>query len=101
MARTQTMVQLTDRLLDLLDRRASRQGVSRSQVIREAVEAYLSGDVEADIDRQIVEGYTRLPQGGEHDQDEWGDLGRMVDALAIETFRALGAEERADGQDPW
>jgi hypothetical protein len=95
------MVQLNDRLLELLDRRATRQGVSRSQVIREAVEAYLSADVEGNIDRQIVEGYIRMPQGGEYDQDEWGDLGRMVDALSIETFRALEAEERHGGFEPW
>lgn len=67
----------------------------------EAVEAFLTADVEAELDRQIVEGHTRMPQGGEHDRDEWGDLGRMVDSLSIETFRALDAEEREAGLDPW
>lgn len=42
--RTQTMVQLTDRLVRLLDRRAASEGTSRSQVIREVVEAHLAHD---------------------------------------------------------
>lgn len=95
------MVQLNDELLDLLDRRASRTGVSRSQVIREAVEAFLANDREAAIDRQIVEGYTRMPQGGEFDVDEWGDLGQMMTALTAESFRALAEEEREAGYEPW
>jgi metal-responsive CopG/Arc/MetJ family transcriptional regulator len=62
MARTQTLVQLTEPLLRLLDERAAREGVSRSQVIRDAVEAYLADDQEAEISRRITEGYTRIPQ---------------------------------------
>jgi len=101
MSRTQTMVQLNDTLLEALDQSASRRGVSRSHLIREAIEAYLADEIEAGIDREIVEGYTRMPQGGEYDRDEWGDLGRMIDALSIEAFRALEAEERESGLDPW
>lgn len=101
MVRTQTMVQLTDDLVTLLDRRASAAGVSRSQVIRDAVEAYLAADKEAEIDRQIVEAYTRMPQGGEYDVDEWGDLGQMVTALTVESLRQMQEEERSDGLEPW
>ncbi|MGH9247251.1 MAG: CopG family ribbon-helix-helix protein [Acidimicrobiales bacterium] len=101
MARTQTMVQLTDDLLERLDQNASRKGVSRSQLIREAVEAYLADDVEAEIDRRIVAAYTRMPQGDEFDHDEWGDLGRMVDALTVDMLRALDREEREAGLEPW
>lgn len=101
MARTQTMVQLTEELIDLLDRRAARDGVSRSQVVRDAVEAYLASDRESRVDEQIVEGYRRMPQGGEFDVDEWGDLGAMVTGLAAESLRALDSEERAEGGEPW
>src|SRR5512132_1929403 len=95
--RTQTMVQLTDELLARLDRRAATANVSRSQVIRDAIEAYLASDREAEIDRLIREGYTRTPQGGEFDVDEWGDLGRMVTAFAVESLRAVAEEEGAEG----
>lgn len=60
--RTQTLVQLSDSLVAALDQRAARTGRSRSDLIREAIERYLSEDVEAEIDRQIVEGYRRIPQ---------------------------------------
>jgi Arc/MetJ-type ribon-helix-helix transcriptional regulator len=61
-ARKQTLVQLTDDLLARLDGRAAREGRSRSELIREAVEAYVGSDREAEIDRRIVESYTRQPQ---------------------------------------
>lgn len=60
-ARTQTLVQLTDELLALLDERAQREGTSRSELIRRAVDRYLAGDVEAAIDRVILDGYARHP----------------------------------------
>ena len=62
MARTQTLVQLSDELLALLDERVAREGRSRSELIREAVSSYLAGDLEADIDRRLVDAYTRQPQ---------------------------------------
>jgi metal-responsive CopG/Arc/MetJ family transcriptional regulator len=61
-ARKQTLVQLTDDLLARLDGRAAREGRSRSELIRDAVEAYIGSDREAEIDRLIVESYTREPQ---------------------------------------
>lgn len=60
-ARTQTIVQLSDALLAELDARRAREGRSRSELIREAIEAYLADDREAAIDRAIVDGYTRIP----------------------------------------
>jgi metal-responsive CopG/Arc/MetJ family transcriptional regulator len=60
--RTQTLVQLTDDLLAQLDERAAREGRSRSGLIRDALRAYLADDVAAQTDRQLVEGYTRVPQ---------------------------------------
>jgi metal-responsive CopG/Arc/MetJ family transcriptional regulator len=70
-ARKQTLVQLSDDLIAALDARAAREGKSRSALIREAVQQHLHDEVEAEIDRQIVEGYTRLPQTEE--EMEWGD----------------------------
>jgi len=61
MARTQTIVQLSDELLAELDARRAREGRSRSDLIREAIEAYLADDRAAAIDRAIVDGYTRIP----------------------------------------
>jgi metal-responsive CopG/Arc/MetJ family transcriptional regulator len=68
MARTQTLVQLSDELLERLDARRAREGRSRSEVVREAIEQYLAADREAGIDRLIVEAYTRRPP-----EDVWGD----------------------------
>ena len=78
MARQQTLVQLNDSLIALLDERAARDGVSRSRLIRDAIEAYLDEDLAAEIDRAIVEGYTRIPP----DDDPW------VDAATDDTIRA-------------
>lgn len=61
MARTQTLVQLTEELLRRLDERAAREGRSRSSLIRDAIEAYLYDEEKARIDREIVEGYERIP----------------------------------------
>jgi metal-responsive CopG/Arc/MetJ family transcriptional regulator len=62
MARTQTLVQLSDELISQLDARAAREDRSRSELIREAVAGYLAVDREAEIDRRIVEAYTSQPQ---------------------------------------
>jgi Arc/MetJ-type ribon-helix-helix transcriptional regulator len=61
-ARTQTLVQLSDEILEQLDTRAAREGRNRSDLIREALAGYLAADREAEIDRQIVESYTCRPQ---------------------------------------
>ena len=68
MARTQTLIQLTDDLLEELDAYRVREGRSRSEVVREAIEQYLAGDREAEIDRLLVEAYTRRPP-----DDVWGE----------------------------
>jgi predicted DNA-binding protein len=61
MARTQTLVQLSDELLQRLDSYRAREGRSRSEVVREAIERYLAADREAEIDRLIVDAYQRQP----------------------------------------
>ena len=77
------MVQLNDTLLEVLDQRAVETGRSRSDLIREAIEQYYKEDIEAAIDRDMVEGYTRIP-----DDDEF-------DGLAEVSIRLLAEE------DPW
>ena len=68
MARTQTLVQFSEELLERLDQYRAREGRSRSDVVREAVERYLAADREAEIDRGIVDAYTREPPS-----DVWGE----------------------------
>jgi len=63
--RTQTLVQLSRSLLNRLDERAAREGRSRSALIRDAIDAYLYDEKEARIDREIREGYERIPQTDE------------------------------------
>lgn len=70
MARRQTLVQLTDGLLALLDERAAKTGRSRSEIIRAAIERELAAEREAAIDAAIVEGYTRIPPG---ELDDWAE----------------------------
>ncbi len=91
MARRQVLVQLSDDLLTLLDRQAERRRVSRSQVIREAVERFTAADRDAEIDRLILDGYGRIPQE-DHPWSDWA---------AIETARALDEEEREAGHEAW
>lgn len=101
MTRTQTMVQLNEELLTLLDARAARAGVSRSQLVREALEAFLAEDREKAIDHQIIEGYQRMPQGGEYDADEWGSIGELLVALTMDQMRQADREEREAGLERW
>jgi len=65
MARTQTLVQLNEHLLQRLDERAAREGRSRSALIRDAIEGYLHDEENTRIDREIREGYERLPETDE------------------------------------
>jgi metal-responsive CopG/Arc/MetJ family transcriptional regulator len=69
-ARRQTLVQLSDELLALLDERAARTGRSRSEVIRAAVERELAAERAAAVDAAIVEGYERIPQS---ENDRWAE----------------------------
>ena len=89
--RAQTLVQLSDDLLELLDRRATARGVSRSALIRELLLAGLASDRSAEISRRIVDGYTRAPQ--EIGRDAWGDLDTWAATNARRNLAALAAEE--------
>jgi hypothetical protein len=94
MARTQTMVQLTDELVAALDREAERSGRSRSAVIREAIEYHLAQRGRAAALRRYTEGYQRMPPAV---PDEWGDPEEEADRHGRELAQRLDAEERAAG----
>lgn len=89
--RAQTLVQLSDDLLDLLDRRASAQGVSRSALIRDLLLEGLASDRSSEISRRIADGYRRVPQ--ETARDAWGDLDAWTATNARRNLAALAAEE--------
>ena len=98
MPRAQTIVQLTDELLEALDLEAARRRVSRSSLIREAVAAFLAESGEAAVGKRIVEGYSRVPPVT---PDEWGDLDAERQRATLEALHRLDAEERAGGFPPW
>jgi len=79
MTRTQTLVQLNEELLRRLDERAAREGRSRSALIREAIEAYMYDARSAEIDRQIVEGYERMPETEEELAGADAELREMIE----------------------
>lgn len=60
-------MQLNDELLTQIDELAVKTGRNRSDLAREALRALLAKYLDADIDRQYVEAYTRFPPDGEFD----------------------------------
>lgn len=98
MARAQTIVQLTEELVEALDAEAARRGVSRSALIREALIAFLAERGEAATTQAIVEGYRRVPPVT---PDDWGDLAAQGERATLETLQRLDAEEQAAGLEPW
>jgi Arc/MetJ-type ribon-helix-helix transcriptional regulator len=75
---------LADRVLAAVDGLVAQgRYASRTDVVRAALDALISAHERADVDRRMVEGYTRMPQT----DDEV--------ALAAAVTRALIAEE------PW
>lgn len=94
MTRTQTMVQLTEELINELDREAKRTGESRSAVIRSAISAYLEERAHVVGIRRYVDGYQANPPDT---PDEWGDLEVQADAHGREVSLRLDAEDRKAG----
>lgn len=85
----QTLLQLTDELVDALDRRAEREGVSRSKLVRDLLGTALSAG--AEHDRALIEGYTRVPQSD--GADAWGDLAEWSEANGRRNLAALNRED--------
>jgi Arc/MetJ-type ribon-helix-helix transcriptional regulator len=94
----QTMVHLTEDQIAQADAEAGRRGVSRSAVVRAALDAYLEAGRTATLDRQMREGYARVPQAT---LDEWGDLGALADRTTRQALARLAAEEEHAGNRPW
>lgn len=86
MARTQTIVQLSDELLTELDAlRAQTPGRSRSELIREALELYLARHRSAAIDAAIVDGYTRVPP-----EEDFGAMAAARASIEAEPWDSQG-----------
>lgn len=85
----QTLLQLTDELVEALDRRAKREGVSRSKLVRDLLDAALSSG--AEHDRAMIEGYRRMPQSDA--VDAWGDLDAWTQANARRNMAAMNDED--------
>jgi len=91
------MVQLTDQLVAELDAEAALNNVSRSALIRQAIDELLSNRRSTkDIDRYI-QGYRRVPQST---PDEWGDLAKSADRSGHDLAKRLETEE-ADAGLEW
>ena len=69
------LVQLDDKLLKELDEVAGTAGVSRSVLLRKAARMYLDAISEEELDRQMEEGYRRVPDGTQWD-DWFAELAR-------------------------
>lgn len=84
------MVQLPPDLVATLDQRAATAGVSRSQMIRDAIAAFLQAgtDREAALAAHYKDAYARLPLDT---PDEWGDLESWH--AGLEQARAAGAAD--------
>jgi hypothetical protein len=98
MARTQTLVQLTEDLVAMLDEEAAERGLSRSALIRDVLTTHLEARREAVLSRRILEGYERIPPG---EPDGWADIDELSDLAATDLGRRLHEEERREGHGPW
>src|SRR5712692_9406293 len=98
MARTQTMVQLTDDLLRALDEEARNRGVSRPALIRTFLEEHLHARSEAAAGREIADGSRTTPP---LTPNEWGELEALPDRATSDVLVRPGAAERARRKEPW
>lgn len=94
-SRTQTLVQLTDELVGLLDRQAAALGISRSKLIRDLLERALIEEAEHEQVRRMVEGYEEQPQS--EARDVWGDLDAWSETVRRRNLAAMSDEE----PEPW
>lgn len=89
------MLQLSEEQIDELDRVAHQQGISRSKLVRDAVDALIDPPSDVTIDEQYARAYP-TPSSG---LDEWGDLDAWHDAAR--RARAEAADPSTDGRGEW
>ena len=77
MAMKPTLEHLPPAMIEELDRRSERSGVSRSQMIRDAVTAYVGVD-DGGLARRYRAAYEEIPLAH---PDEWGDLDAWLDEV--------------------
>jgi hypothetical protein len=82
------MIQLRDDQVERLDTEATRIGVSRSHLIRKAVDALLDGPFDVDVAERYRLAYPEALYG----VDAWGDRDAWHDAAAREREASRRAE---------
>jgi metal-responsive CopG/Arc/MetJ family transcriptional regulator len=55
-------ISLPDQVLDAVEQNRKEQGVSRSELIRRAIERYLRVEGEFELEKRYIEGYLRHPE---------------------------------------
>lgn len=81
MAMKPTMIHLPAELIAQLDRRAIHDEVSRSQVVRDAIVAYIEVDSAAELDDRVRRAYATHPLDT---PDAWGDMESFLTAVRSE-----------------
>ena len=81
------MLQLRDDQLERLDADAVRAGVSRSKLVRDAVDVLLDGRTDRDVAEQYRDAYPTSEFG----TDDWGDIDAWHEAAANQ--RATAARD--------
>ena len=71
-------VPMEERLITELDARSTKEGRSRSDLIREACRSYLSKAQELELDRLYQEGYRRSPEESVMGETQVAILGRVL-----------------------
>lgn len=92
------MLQLRDDQIARLDAQAAGMGVSRSKLVRDAVDAALDRPLAVDVAAQYAAAYPNGdgPELAAAEVDEWGDLDAWHEAAA----RSRPAGERSE-PDAW
>lgn len=93
----QTMVHLSEEQLAEADLEATRRGLSRSALIRQALDELLASRRGLALDGAMQSGYDRMPVVA---GDQWGD-GGSSDSATRSVLHELTEAEQAAGKDPW